>query len=69
MKRSDRPLCDCCGDPSTVLLEMDGISEVDVPPRSTPEQVKAAPRRPSKWCEPCARGLARWQASQRRRAA
>ncbi len=58
-------ICECCEEPVLQLVEMEGILVVETDSRDV-AAIRAAPRRPARWCPRCAGEHARWKARQRR---
>jgi hypothetical protein len=58
-------ICECCEEPVLDLVEMEAILVVETESRA-PAAMRAAPRRPARWCHGCAGAHERWKARQRR---
>lgn len=66
--RPNAHLCDCCGEPSTDLQEVDFVSNVVLPEcdpkhRYTRAEIHGAPSVPARWCAGCLREHAKWKRS------
>ena len=61
--KHDDLICDCCGDVTLDLMDVPGMWEILVQTRKpTPAEIRAAPRRPTRWCASCMKDLAKWKA-------
>ena len=53
-------ICDCCGEPATVLSP-GPVETIQARPKATQAERDAAPRTRDQWCEDCVRGHEKWK--------
>jgi hypothetical protein len=66
LRTTERVLCENCGQPALLLMDMAAVAVVLVPdlPKDLPRhlvdaEIRAAPRRQARWCATCSRAFTR----------